>query len=68
MKINFGKTISYSERAKHLSQLKCIRAAAIYNGKNKIAIIVPCHSVVYTDKTLIMVAAFGVKNAFCNIN
>ncbi|MBC7721265.1 MAG: MGMT family protein, partial [Pedobacter sp.] len=53
MKINFGKTISYSERVKHLSQLKCIRAAAIYDGKNKIAIIVPCHSVVYTDKTLI---------------
>ncbi len=51
--INFGKTISYLDVAKRLGDPKCIRAAATTIGKNNIAIIVPCHRVIGTDKTLV---------------
>ena len=51
--IPFGKTISYMDLAKKLGDPKVIRAAATTNGKNKIAIIVPCHRVIGTDKSLV---------------
>lgn len=51
--IPFGKTISYLELARMLGDEKVIRAAAQTNGKNKIAIIVPCHRVIGSDKSLI---------------
>ena len=49
----FGKTMSYAELAKKLGDPKCIRAAAAANGKNKIAIIVPCHRIIGTDQSLV---------------
>jgi len=49
----FGKTLSYSDLAKKLGDPKVIRAAAAANGKNKIAIIVPCHRIIGTDKSLV---------------
>ncbi|MFY8003439.1 MAG: methylated-DNA--[protein]-cysteine S-methyltransferase [Chitinophagaceae bacterium] len=52
LEIPFGKTISYMDLAKKMGDPKCIRAAAATNGKNKIAIIVPCHRVIGTDKSL----------------
>jgi methylated-DNA-[protein]-cysteine S-methyltransferase len=51
--IPFGKTISYLELARMLGDEKVIRAAAQTNGKNKIAIIVPCHRVIGSDKSLV---------------
>jgi len=53
MEIPFGKTISYLDMAKRLGDPKCIRAAASSNGKNHIAIIVPCHRVIGSDKSLV---------------
>jgi methylated-DNA-[protein]-cysteine S-methyltransferase len=50
--INYGRTISYLDLAKQLGDEKVIRAAASTNGKNKISIIVPCHRVIGTNKTL----------------
>ncbi|MEP6845864.1 MAG: methylated-DNA--[protein]-cysteine S-methyltransferase [Panacibacter sp.] len=50
--IPFGKTISYLDQAKKLGDVKAIRAVAVTNGKNKIAIIVPCHRVIGSDKSL----------------
>ncbi|MBS1580334.1 MAG: methylated-DNA--[protein]-cysteine S-methyltransferase [Bacteroidetes bacterium] len=50
--IPFGKTISYLDLAKKLGDPKVIRAAASTNGKNNIAIIVPCHRVIGSDKSL----------------
>jgi len=52
LEIPFGKTISYLDLAKKLGDPKVIRAAATTNGKNKIAIIVPCHRVIGSDKNL----------------
>ena len=51
--IPFGKTISYMDLAKRLGDPKVIRAAASTNGKNNIAIIVPCHRVIGSDKSLV---------------
>ncbi len=49
----FGKTLSYADLAKKLGDPKVIRASAAANGKNKIAIIVPCHRIIGTDKSLV---------------
>lgn len=51
-KIPFGKTISYHELAVRLGDPKCIRAAGTANGKNNIAIVVPCHRVIGSDGSL----------------
>lgn len=44
--IPFGKTISYMTLSKRIGDPKAIRAVGTTNGKNKIAIIVPCHRVI----------------------
>ena len=44
--IPYGTTISYQEVANRLGDPKCIRAAATANGKNPLAIIIPCHRVI----------------------
>ena len=50
--IPFGKTISYQELANRLGDPKCIRAAAAANGKNPLAIVVPCHRVIGADGSM----------------
>ncbi len=51
--IPYARHISYLELAKRLGDAKCIRAAGTANGKNNIAIIVPCHRVIGTNKKLV---------------
>lgn len=51
-KIPFGRTISYLDLAVRLGDPKCIRAAGTANGKNNIAIVVPCHRVIGSDGSL----------------
>lgn len=48
-----GKTISYKTLAIQLGDEKCIRAAGTANGKNQIAIAVPCHRVVGSSGELV---------------
>lgn len=50
--VPYAKTMSYAELAIKLGDPKVIRAAASANGKNKIAIIVPCHRIIGSDKNL----------------
>ncbi|MDB5230214.1 MAG: methylated-DNA--[protein]-cysteine S-methyltransferase [Chitinophagaceae bacterium] len=50
--IPYGRTISYMDLAKRLGDPKVIRAAASTNGKNKVAIIVPCHRVIGSNSAL----------------
>jgi len=45
-RIPFGKTISYLDLARQTGDTKATRAVANANGKNNIAIIVPCHRVI----------------------
>lgn len=51
-KIQYGNTINYMDLAKRLGDPKSIRAAASANGKNPIAIIIPCHRVIGTNNEL----------------
>ncbi len=51
--IPFGKTISYLELARRIGDTKATRAVASANGKNDIAIIVPCHRVIGSNKELV---------------
>ena len=51
--IPFGKTISYHKLSGQYGDLKAIRAVASANGKNNIAIIVPCHRVIGSDHSLV---------------
>lgn len=52
IQIPFAETITYLHMAKRLGNVKAIRAAASANGKNPLAIIIPCHRVVGADGKL----------------
>ncbi|WXU00177.1 MAG: Methylated-DNA--protein-cysteine methyltransferase [Catillopecten margaritatus gill symbiont] len=47
--IPHGTTMSYKEQADYLNNPSAVRAIASANGKNMIAIIVPCHRVIGSD-------------------
>jgi len=51
-KIPYGDTSSYALLAHKIGDVKSVRAVGTTNGKNKIAIIVPCHRVIGTDGSL----------------
>jgi len=51
--IKFGETISYQELAERLGDPKSVRAVGGANGKNPIAIIVPCHRVIGASGKLV---------------
>jgi methylated-DNA-[protein]-cysteine S-methyltransferase len=51
-KIPYGKTWTYADMANKLGDPKVIRAAASANGKNPVAIIIPCHRVIGTNGSL----------------
>lgn len=50
--IALGQTCSYKELAKKIGRPRSIRAVANANGANLFSIIIPCHRVVNSDKTL----------------
>ena len=50
--IPYGKTVSYKQEAIAISSEKACRAVGSANGRNNIAIIVPCHRVVNEGKGL----------------
>jgi methylated-DNA-[protein]-cysteine S-methyltransferase len=53
MTIPFGKTISYIQLAIKTGDPKATRAVAGANGKNNVAIIVPCHRVIGSNRELV---------------
>ena len=50
--VSFGKTDSYLSVAKALNNPLSIRAVGAANGRNPIAIIIPCHRIIGTDGSL----------------
>jgi methylated-DNA-[protein]-cysteine S-methyltransferase len=50
--IPWGKTRTYLEQAETLGDVKAIRAVAAANGRNPIAVVVPCHRVIGSDGSL----------------
>ena len=51
-KIPFGETRTYKEQSEQLGNLRAIRAVASANGRNQLAIVIPCHRVIGTDGKL----------------
>jgi methylated-DNA-[protein]-cysteine S-methyltransferase len=46
VRIPYGETCSYLDVAERLGDRKAVRAVGLANGRNPIAIIVPCHRVI----------------------
>ncbi len=55
--IPFGETVSYGEVAARIGRPAASRAVGLANGRNPVAIIVPCHRVVGSTGTLTGYAA-----------
>jgi methylated-DNA-[protein]-cysteine S-methyltransferase len=51
--INYADTLSYLKFSEQLNNPLAIRAIAAANGKNKLAIVVPCHRVIGSDGKLV---------------
>lgn len=52
LKIPYGKTASYKDIAKRISNPKAMRAVGSANGKNPVCVIVPCHRVIAADGSI----------------
>jgi methylated-DNA-[protein]-cysteine S-methyltransferase len=50
--IPYGETISYGELARWVGNPKASRAVGLANGRNPIAIVIPCHRVIGADGSL----------------
>jgi methylated-DNA-[protein]-cysteine S-methyltransferase len=50
--IPYGRTASYGELAAEIGQPTASRAVGLANGRNPIAVVVPCHRVIGRDGTL----------------
>jgi len=50
--IPYGQTISYSQQAKRIRKPLAVRAVGSANGKNPVAIVLPCHRVISADGSL----------------
>lgn len=50
--IPYGQTVSYGEIATRVGQPSAARAVGLANGRNPIAVIVPCHRVIGANGTL----------------
>ena len=51
-RIPYGTTTTYGELAERLGDPKCVRAVGLANGRNPIAVVVPCHRVIGSDGKL----------------
>lgn len=51
--IPYGQTISYAEEAARLGNPRAVRAVAVANAANPVAIIVPCHRVIGSNRKLV---------------
>jgi methylated-DNA-[protein]-cysteine S-methyltransferase len=50
--IPYGSTVSYSELAAAIGNSRAVRAVGTANGKNRIALLIPCHRVIGKQQEL----------------
>ena len=48
----YGRTVTYGEQAARIGRPSAVRAVGAANGRNPLAIVVPCHRVVGADGAL----------------
>jgi methylated-DNA-[protein]-cysteine S-methyltransferase len=53
LRIPYGETASYGEIANEVGRPDAVRAVGTTNGRNPIAVIVPCHRVIGADGSLV---------------
>ncbi len=51
-RIPYGETVSYGEIARRIGDPGAARAVGLANGRNPVAVIVPCHRVIGADGSL----------------
>ena len=52
-RIPYGETASYGQIAREVGRPDAVRAVGTTNGRNPIAVIIPCHRVIGADGTLV---------------
>lgn len=52
LRIPYGQTISYGELARRIGKPGAARAVGLANGRNPLAIVIPCHRVIGADGSL----------------
>lgn len=57
VQIPYGQTCTYKQQAERMNNPKAIRAIASTNGRNRLAIIIPCHRVIGSNGTMTGYAA-----------
>lgn len=62
--IPYGETRSYLDIAEALGNKKACRAVGLANGRNPVAVVIPCHRVIGTDGSLTGYASGVDKKAF----
>lgn len=50
--VPFGRTASYAEQAASIGRPKATRAIGAANGRNPVAVVLPCHRIVGSDGSL----------------
>lgn len=53
LRIPYGETVSYGEIAAEIGRPDAVRAVGTTNGRNPIAVIIPCHRVIGANGTLV---------------
>lgn len=53
LQVKCGQTASYLQVSKKIGNVKAIRAVGMANGKNNVAIIVPCHRIIGNNGNLV---------------
>ena len=52
LEVPYGQTASYADIATAIENPKSVRAVGMANGRNPVAIVVPCHRIIGSNKTL----------------
>lgn len=52
LSIPYGNVATYADIARHVGRPSAVRAVGAANGRNPIAILIPCHRVIGSDGTL----------------
>jgi methylated-DNA-[protein]-cysteine S-methyltransferase len=53
LRVPFGTTLTYLQLAKNIKNEKAVRAVAVANGANSMAIIIPCHRIIGSNGELV---------------
>jgi methylated-DNA-[protein]-cysteine S-methyltransferase len=52
LKVGYGETVSYKHIAEAIGNPRAVRAVGAANGKNPVAIIVPCHRIIGSNGSM----------------